>query len=73
MDPSRNDVVHLFQFGVPDKSLQFNQPIVAAHQNDLVDAIRPLESVKRVRNDRLVPEQREQSCRSPFGLLPRRR
>ena len=60
MDASRNDMAHFLQLDAPDKVLQFSQTIVAAHQNDLIDASCPVEGLKRVRNDRLIPQKREQ-------------
>ncbi len=50
---------HLFPFSPLHEFLQFSQTIVAANQNDFIDAFRALESLERVSNDRFVPEQRE--------------
>jgi hypothetical protein len=59
MNATGNDMPNFFPFRPPNEFLQLGQTIFAAHQNDLIDAFRPLESIKRVRNDRLVPQLRE--------------
>jgi hypothetical protein len=60
MHATGNDMPNLLTFRPPNEFLQLGQTIAAANQNDLIDAFRPLERIQRVRNDRLIPEQREQ-------------
>ena len=44
----------------PDEFPELSQPIVPANENDFIDAFRAFESLKRVSNDRLVRQQREE-------------
>ena len=51
---------HFFEFGAPDEFLQLCEAILAANQNDFVNAICTLESLKRVNYNRFISQQREQ-------------
>ena len=59
MNATGDEMPNLCSFRPTNEFLQLGQAIAATHQNNFIDAFRPLERIKRVSNDRLVPQLRE--------------
>src|ERR1700674_6017719 len=72
MPAATDDVAHLLQRGRTNECLQLREPIWSPNQDDFINRICPLESIERVRHDRLVPPEGEQFIEPPpLAAAPR--